>query len=654
MGFLSTEQIKLSRERLATNLTKGDTFAGLILYLSNMTWLSKNYAVADMAKFAKDADNAFFLGEPKDAVYHEKKWYALFTENWTEQAKFFFLRGKKVSAVDFAISLYWARDFKSESELIEALRGAVGREIFEQFFDDTEQKIQFNQGSCPLKKELLDVLGGNKDTLTIKYDGSFIKKRAGELSGAPFGQTLYAAAEIKKTLIVFDFDFLSHYKLNSEKKAFHAPAPKKSQKILIGNNFILLAGISGTGKTRFVREQAARFPEENNYCLVSVRPDWHEPSDLLGYISRMSETPEYVCTDTLRFIVSAWKHLIEEVTEDTKEILGWRGKSLNEIAPFWLCLDEMNLAPVEQYFADYLSVLETREWLSAEQLESYNQDNTTEHEYIYTCDPLLKSDVITTLPDESQTKMATTLGLDLDSPNDQKLWDYFCQSGIAIPFNLIVAGTVNMDETTHGFSRKVIDRALSFDFGEFFPNDFDAFFEPKTQPLTISYPVWSEGQDLNALQTSFDSDGQQSVTFLKAINTILDGTPFKLAYRALNELLINVIAAQPTNETMLLAVWDDFIMTKLLPRIEGDADKLSVQSQQADDFTNKTVLDDLLRVLADQFNAIWEGKSRPDLYRESLIEQEDSKTILIECRSKTKLEWMKKRLDSATFTSFWP
>jgi len=418
--------------------------------------------------------------------------------------------------------------------------------------------------------------------------------------------------------------------------------------------FILLAGISGTGKTRFVREQAARFPEEKNYCLVSVRPDWHEPSDLLGYISRMSKTPEYICTDTLRFIASAWKHLIEAVTADAKGILDWRGKSLNEIAPFWLCLDEMNLAPVEQYFADYLSVLETREWLSAEQLESYNQDNATEHEYIYTCDPLLKSDVITTLPDESQIKMATTLGLDLDSPNDQKLWDYFCQSGIAIPFNLIVAGTVNMDETTHSFSRKVIDRALSFDFGEFFPNDFDAFFEPKTQPLTLSYPVWSDGRDLNALQTSFDTDGQQSVAFLKAINTILDGTPFQLAYRALNELLINVTAAQPTDKTMLLAVWDDFIMTKLLPRIEGDADKLSVQSQQADDFTNETVLDNLLRVLEEQLSAIWEGETRPDLYREYLIEQEDSKTILIECRSKTKLQWMKKRLDSATFTSFWP
>ncbi|MFC3333481.1 hypothetical protein ACFOEM_13740 [Paenalcaligenes hominis] len=51
---------------------------------------------------------------------------------------------------------------------------------------------------------------------------------------------------------------------------------------------------------------------------------------------------------------------------------------------------------------------------------------------------------------------------------DKDIWDLFLQEGIGIPFNLIVAGTVNMDETTHGFSRKVIDRALSFDFGDFF------------------------------------------------------------------------------------------------------------------------------------------------------------------------------------------
>src|SRR5690606_19669529 len=71
--------------------------------------------------------------------------------------------------------------------------------------------------------------------------------------------------------------------------------------------FLLLAGISGTGKTRFVREQAkASGSLSETYCLTSVRPDWHEPSDLLGYISRLSGKAEYITTDVLNFIAKAW------------------------------------------------------------------------------------------------------------------------------------------------------------------------------------------------------------------------------------------------------------------------------------------------------------------------------------------------------------
>ena len=143
--------------------------------------------------------------------------------------------------------------------------------------------------------------------------------------------------------------------------------------------FLLLAGISGTGKTRFVREQAnasaARFdPIPENYCLVPVRPDWHEPSDLLGYISRIGDGgARYVVTDLLCFIVKAWKHSVVTASAE-----GVDYNELNSICPFWLCLDEMNLAPVEQYFADYLSILETRKWENG----------------VYSCDPLLKADSV--------------------------------------------------------------------------------------------------------------------------------------------------------------------------------------------------------------------------------------------------------------------
>jgi len=228
--------------------------------------------------------------------------------------------------------------------------------------------------------------------------------------------------------------------------------------------FLLLAGISGTGKTRFVREQAAvhRAGDLSNYCLIPVRPDWHEPSDLLGYISRIgSNGARYVVTDLLRFVVQAWQDAADLVATSTVAL---SCKSSVEMTPFWLCLDEMNLAPVEQYFADYLSVVETRKWEG----ESYS------------CDPLLKAATIAQLDDAG--RLALRQELKLDDAQFDGLWAYFVTVGIPLPPNLIVAGTVNMDETTHGFSRKVIDRAYTIDFGVFYPNDFAEFLRKKKVP----------------------------------------------------------------------------------------------------------------------------------------------------------------------------
>lgn len=410
--------------------------------------------------------------------------------------------------------------------------------------------------------------------------------------------------------------------------------------------FLLLAGISGTGKTRFIREQARSTGSLNEtYCLTSVRPDWHEPSDILGYISRLNGAPEFVTTEVLQFIAKAWRALIDANLDlkyedtDGKLIVAGELSQLDEIPPYWLCLDEMNLAPVEQYFADYLSILETREW-------SWDGDA-----FDYSCDPLLSASVI------NQVLSPDTLrkNLGFAEPQYDAQWALFCKYGMGIPFNLIVAGTVNMDETTHGFSRKVIDRALTFDFGEFFPNNFDDFFAPKIHNKTLSYPIHSQAT-IDNLQ-DIDSDGLRSIAFLTEINNILSDTPFELAYRALNELLLAVISAQPQDETELQAIWDDFLMCKVLPRIDGDRDKLSVIENANDSTTPETLLDKLSKLLESELAEIWSepedsDKARPDLYRQNIGKTD--KVIRIACRSRKKIEWMKARLDRSGFTSFWP
>ncbi|MEL0606643.1 DUF3578 domain-containing protein, partial [Pseudoalteromonas undina] len=67
-----------------------------------------------------------------------------------------------------------------------------------------------------------------------------------------------------------------------------------------------------------------------------------------------------------------------------------------------------------------------------------------------------------------------------------------------------------MDETTHGFSRKVIDRELSFDFGEFFPNDYADYFTPSNRNKRLSYPIWSNDSKKD-LANTFDVDGTKTL-----------------------------------------------------------------------------------------------------------------------------------------------
>ena len=131
------------------------------------------------------------------------------------------------------------------------------------------------------------------------------------------------------------------------------PAPLKAPRILPyltalrTKPFMLLAGISGTGKSRIVREMAFKTCPKylqdkdgttpGNYCMIEVKPNWHDSTELIGYYSNLSHS--YQFKKFVKFLVKA---------------------QMNPEVPFFVCLDEMNLAPVEQYFAEILSILETR------------------------------------------------------------------------------------------------------------------------------------------------------------------------------------------------------------------------------------------------------------------------------------------------------
>lgn len=325
--------------------------------------------------------------------------------------------------------------------------------------------------------------------------------------------------------------------------------------------FVLLAGISGTGKSRIVRQIAkACWPsgsEENkahkpsNFEMVQVKPNWHDSSELLGYVSRIGDKPEFIAGDFLKFIAKAWE---------------------NPGVPYFLCLDEMNLAPVEQYFAEYLSVVESRKL----------QDDGK----IIKTDPILRKE------DEEWYFILTSK---LTSKEDVR--KDFNKNGIRIPQNLIVIGTVNMDETTYSFSRKVLDRAMTIEMNEVDLNgglDKSKSHLPHIKPEQLLADA-VEGYDV--YQEEFKDDCDTVIKYLGAVNDVLANTPFRVAYRTRNEFLIYVVnairmAGKDTDRNNVIAeALDEVTSMKILSRIEGDKRKVHFLDELRDRI--KTGLDSI-------------------------------------------------------------
>lgn len=378
--------------------------------------------------------------------------------------------------------------------------------------------------------------------------------------------------------------------------------------------FLLLAGISGTGKSRIVKQLAFESCPDiealrkdptspGNYELIEVKPNWHDSTEVLGYESEIG-TPHYVLTPFVKFLVKAMLY------EDK--------------APFFVCMDEMNLAPVEQYFAEFLSVLESRKLIDGK----------------ITSEPLIKADIFVkyedqllcdlfNLPKENKFGYANTTQ---DSPilygEFNAVYDKLKTNGLRIPSNLIVVGTVNMDETTHQFSRKVIDRAMTIEmniedaetpFQDFFNGSDALHYYDSPQSKELFLPKVVQAADALAELTEEDTEYLKANVpqLLFKLNKALDGTPFKVAYRVQNEFVLYFYALrqeQPEEEAekLLASAMDAILMMKVLPRIEGDED----------------LLEKLLKALA-EFTATYPQASK-------------------------KVAEMQQRLPQAHFTSFWP
>jgi 5-methylcytosine-specific restriction enzyme B len=293
--------------------------------------------------------------------------------------------------------------------------------------------------------------------------------------------------------------------------------------------FVILAGNSGTGKSRLVRlfaEACSATVSNGRFTMIPVRPDWNDSSELLGFFDLNGD-----------FIPGQF-------------IVPLLLAHCNPTKPFFVCLDELNLARVEHYFSDFLSIIESR-----------RKDGSS-----IATDPILK---------EAHLQKMKTVGLQshvLDALNLLKVRGH----SLGLPDNLYVVGTVNMDETTQPFSRKVLDRANTIEF-----NDIDLLqgidekmAASQVPPLDIDQSFFRpEFTTLNDLLPVHRDKAKEVAGMITDLNRDLGLAGFEVGYRVRDEAIAFAVYASDaglSDEEINEAI----VLQKILPRVQGSSPRV--------------------------------------------------------------------------------
>jgi 5-methylcytosine-specific restriction endonuclease McrBC GTP-binding regulatory subunit McrB len=334
--------------------------------------------------------------------------------------------------------------------------------------------------------------------------------------------------------------------------------------------FVILSGLTGTGKTKLAQlfaellcpncnpqdkqdmqiTQASSENQNQSKCthlFLSVRPDWRDTKDLLGYYNPINKT--YESTSLLKFILEAKKNC-----EDNK----------HNASPYFIILDEMNLSHVEYYFADFLSVLESgrdQKYWTKETIKLHNIDKK---ESIDKKEDIGKNEETILIPKE-----------------------------IKLPPNLYIIGSVNIDETTYMFSPKVLDRAFTIEFRDV---NFEKYLEDLKKGNDISKDKLEKLR--NALLEDFRNGGKFCTAIAdkdevkSAINKLSEPIKVKLinlnqvlqpydlhfGYRVLDEIALFIKyatnAPKEVGELSVEQALDFAVLMKVLPKFHGPRQKL--------------------------------------------------------------------------------
>lgn len=240
-----------------------------------------------------------------------------------------------------------------------------------------------------------------KITRTLKNDYEYLDNMEERLKGVNSKNlSIIISKNLNSRGVYFNSDFIESFLLSLKTKPF-----------------LILSGISGVGKSllpNIIMELA-----ENNSCKpIAVAPNWVDNTDMLGYFDLEGT-----------FIMGEFTSLVMEAKENLSK-------------PYFVILDEMNLAKVELYFAQVLSCIESRALDSS--LDKVVYKNS--------------------LFNKSYRDRFIEKSLTLDDEAVKE--KYISLANLTIPSNVYIIGTVNIDESTHPFSKKVLDRANVIEINE--------------------------------------------------------------------------------------------------------------------------------------------------------------------------------------------
>jgi 5-methylcytosine-specific restriction protein B len=274
--------------------------------------------------------------------------------------------------------------------------------------------------------------------------------------------------------------------------------------------FVILAGISGTGKSKLVKlfsEAIGATSMNNRYNILSVKPDWNDSTELFGYKNINDE-----------FIPGQLTRIIKEAS-----------KSENIDKPYFVCLDEMNLSRVEYYLSEYLSIIESRD---------FNDEGLLITDRIFPRGYLAE-----------------------DNP----------YSDLGFPENIYIIGTVNMDDTTFAFSRKVLDRANTLEFSEVNLEElnFDTDFKT-SKPLSLENDCFKTRFISIKDAVNYDRDYVTRINnWIVEINNILTAGNKHFGYRVRDEIVFYMLENKIHGLMDESVAFDYQIMQKILPTITG-------------------------------------------------------------------------------------